>query len=208
MRMEMESRDSGEQLREMAEKVFQLLERLKLAELAKNKAMEVRPFGCSRILLWLTSSMKTTMGIKFGIVRGVNMNKNGPYTSIQGSCSRYASGATWTRNNHNLVLAPTLVGANITTRRTVYIFHRVSRHYGSTKIVCLGTGDTFRGKNVCVAGPSLGTSQGLKNRCYYCQSVRISSLHVVSWRSCSSNTEPLMGNCHPCLSFSIFSGAQ
>lgn len=41
MRMEMESRDSGEQLREMAEKVFQLLERLKLAELAKNKAMEV-----------------------------------------------------------------------------------------------------------------------------------------------------------------------
>ncbi|CAM9434425.1 unnamed protein product, partial [Hapterophycus canaliculatus] len=40
MRMEMESRDSGEQLREMAEKVFQLLERLKLAELAKNKAME------------------------------------------------------------------------------------------------------------------------------------------------------------------------
>lgn len=42
MRMEMESRDSGEQLREMAEKVFQLLERLKLAELAKNKAMEVR----------------------------------------------------------------------------------------------------------------------------------------------------------------------
>lgn len=43
MRMEMESRDSGEQLREMAEKVFQLLERLKLAELAKNKAMEVRP---------------------------------------------------------------------------------------------------------------------------------------------------------------------
>lgn len=44
MRMEMESRDSGEQLREMAEKVFQLLERLKLAELAKNKAMEVRFF--------------------------------------------------------------------------------------------------------------------------------------------------------------------
>lgn len=48
--MEMESRDSGEQLREMAEKVFQLLERLKLAELAKNKAMEVSrqkplPFG-------------------------------------------------------------------------------------------------------------------------------------------------------------------
>lgn len=40
--MEMESRDSGEQLREMAEKVFQLLERLKLAELAKNKAMEVK----------------------------------------------------------------------------------------------------------------------------------------------------------------------
>lgn len=44
MRMEMESRDSGEQLREMAEKVFQLLERLKLAELAKNKAMEVSFF--------------------------------------------------------------------------------------------------------------------------------------------------------------------
>lgn len=46
MRMEMESRDSGEQLREMAEKVFQLLERLKLAELAKNKAMEVSGLLC------------------------------------------------------------------------------------------------------------------------------------------------------------------
>ena len=42
MRMEMEARDSAEQLREMAEKVFQLLERLKLAELAKNKAVEVQ----------------------------------------------------------------------------------------------------------------------------------------------------------------------
>ncbi|KAG5182590.1 leucine rich repeat protein [Tribonema minus] len=40
LRMEAEARDSGEQLREMAEKVFQLLERLKLAELAKGKAME------------------------------------------------------------------------------------------------------------------------------------------------------------------------
>eukprot|EP00604_Paraphysomonas_vestita_P003553 CAMPEP_0174822932 /NCGR_PEP_ID=MMETSP1107-20130205/19924_1 /TAXON_ID=36770 /ORGANISM="Paraphysomonas vestita, Strain GFlagA" /LENGTH=743 /DNA_ID=CAMNT_0016043479 /DNA_START=993 /DNA_END=3224 /DNA_ORIENTATION=- len=38
--MEAEARDSGEQLREMAEKVFQLLERLKLAELGKTKAME------------------------------------------------------------------------------------------------------------------------------------------------------------------------
>jgi hypothetical protein len=38
--MEAEARDSGDQLREMAEKVFQLLERLKLAELAKAKAME------------------------------------------------------------------------------------------------------------------------------------------------------------------------
>ena len=38
--MEAEARDSGEQLREMAEKVFQLLERLKLAELGKSKAME------------------------------------------------------------------------------------------------------------------------------------------------------------------------
>jgi hypothetical protein len=35
-----ELRDSGEQLREMAEKVFQLLERLKLAELGKSKAIE------------------------------------------------------------------------------------------------------------------------------------------------------------------------
>lgn len=52
MRMEMESRDSGEQLREMAEKVFQLLERLKLAELAKNKAMEV---GQSFSYGWLSS---------------------------------------------------------------------------------------------------------------------------------------------------------
>ena len=40
IRMECESRDSGEQLREMAEKVFQLLERLKLAELGKTKAVE------------------------------------------------------------------------------------------------------------------------------------------------------------------------
>jgi hypothetical protein len=40
LRMEAEARDSGEQLREMADKVFQLLERLKLAELGKTKAME------------------------------------------------------------------------------------------------------------------------------------------------------------------------
>ena len=40
LRMEAEARDSGEQLREMAEKVFQLLERLKLAELSKTKALE------------------------------------------------------------------------------------------------------------------------------------------------------------------------
>merc|ERR1719446_1218045 len=40
LRMEAEARDSGEQLREMAEKVFQLLERLKLAELGKTKSME------------------------------------------------------------------------------------------------------------------------------------------------------------------------
>ncbi|GLD95331.1 hypothetical protein PINS_up003975 [Pythium insidiosum] len=39
-RMEAENRDSAEQLREMAEKVFQLLERLKLAELGKTKAIE------------------------------------------------------------------------------------------------------------------------------------------------------------------------
>lgn len=40
LRMEAEARDSSEQLREMAEKVFQLLERLKLAELGKTKAVE------------------------------------------------------------------------------------------------------------------------------------------------------------------------
>jgi hypothetical protein len=40
LRMEAEARDNGEQLREMAEKVFQLLERLKLSELGKAKAME------------------------------------------------------------------------------------------------------------------------------------------------------------------------
>jgi myosin protein heavy chain len=40
IRMEAEARDSGDQLREMAEKVFQLLERLKLAEIGKAKAME------------------------------------------------------------------------------------------------------------------------------------------------------------------------
>lgn len=39
-RMEAENRDSAEQLREMAEKVFQLLERLKLAELGKTKAVD------------------------------------------------------------------------------------------------------------------------------------------------------------------------
>ena len=40
LRIEAESRESGEQLREMAEKVFQLLERLKLAELGKTRSME------------------------------------------------------------------------------------------------------------------------------------------------------------------------
>lgn len=40
LRLEAEARDSGEQLREMAEKVFQLLERLKLAELGKTRSME------------------------------------------------------------------------------------------------------------------------------------------------------------------------
>ena len=40
LRMEAEARDNGEQLREMAEKVFQLLERLKLAELGKTKSLE------------------------------------------------------------------------------------------------------------------------------------------------------------------------
>ncbi|KAF4321420.1 hypothetical protein BBO99_00001227 [Phytophthora kernoviae] len=39
-RMEAENRDSADQLREMAEKVFQLLERLKLAELGKTKAID------------------------------------------------------------------------------------------------------------------------------------------------------------------------
>jgi hypothetical protein len=38
--MEAEARDSGDQLREMAEKVFQLLERLKLAELGKSKGID------------------------------------------------------------------------------------------------------------------------------------------------------------------------
>lgn len=40
LRMEAEARDAAVSLREMAEKVFQLLERLKLAELGKTKAME------------------------------------------------------------------------------------------------------------------------------------------------------------------------
>jgi myosin protein heavy chain len=39
-RMEAEAHENGEQLREMAEKVFQLLERLKLAELGKSRSME------------------------------------------------------------------------------------------------------------------------------------------------------------------------
>eukprot|EP00804_Cyclotella_cryptica_P026861 CCRYP_019977-RA/>CCRYP_019977-RA protein AED:0.08 eAED:-0.00 QI:0/1/0/1/1/1/2/0/870 len=40
LKLEAEVRDNGEQLREMAEKVFQLLERLKLAELGKKKSTE------------------------------------------------------------------------------------------------------------------------------------------------------------------------
>jgi len=40
LQMEAEARESGEQLREMAEKVFQLLERLKLSELGKTRSME------------------------------------------------------------------------------------------------------------------------------------------------------------------------
>ena len=40
LKLEAEARDNSEQLREMAEKVFQLLERLKLAELGKKKSME------------------------------------------------------------------------------------------------------------------------------------------------------------------------
>ena len=40
LKLEAEARDNGDQLREMAEKVFQLLERLKLAELAKKKSMD------------------------------------------------------------------------------------------------------------------------------------------------------------------------
>ena len=43
IRMEAEARDSGDQLREMAEKVFQLLERLKLAELGKSKGLIMYP---------------------------------------------------------------------------------------------------------------------------------------------------------------------
>ena len=38
--MQAEARDSADQLREMAEKVFQLLERLKLAELGKNRSLD------------------------------------------------------------------------------------------------------------------------------------------------------------------------
>jgi myosin protein heavy chain len=40
LKFEAEARDNGDQLREMAEKVFQLLERLKLAELGKKKLTE------------------------------------------------------------------------------------------------------------------------------------------------------------------------
>mmetsp|Transcript_23241 Transcript_23241/g.72809 ORF Transcript_23241/g.72809 Transcript_23241/m.72809 type:complete len:819 (+) Transcript_23241:226-2682(+) len=40
LKMESEARDSGEQLREIAEKVFQLLERLKLAEVGKQHSLE------------------------------------------------------------------------------------------------------------------------------------------------------------------------
>jgi len=40
LRIEAETRGSGEKLREMAEKVFQLLEKLKLSDFAKNRALE------------------------------------------------------------------------------------------------------------------------------------------------------------------------
>eukprot|EP00557_Chaetoceros_sp_GSL56_P014034 CAMPEP_0176479136 /NCGR_PEP_ID=MMETSP0200_2-20121128/1575_1 /TAXON_ID=947934 /ORGANISM="Chaetoceros sp., Strain GSL56" /LENGTH=799 /DNA_ID=CAMNT_0017875153 /DNA_START=2318 /DNA_END=4713 /DNA_ORIENTATION=+ len=40
LRVETAARETGEQLREMAEKVFQLLERLKLAELGKKRSLE------------------------------------------------------------------------------------------------------------------------------------------------------------------------
>ena len=40
LKLEADARDNGNQLREMAEKVFQLLERLKLAELRKKKSAE------------------------------------------------------------------------------------------------------------------------------------------------------------------------
>lgn len=40
LRIQVEARESNEKLREMAEKVFQLLERLKLAELGKNRSMD------------------------------------------------------------------------------------------------------------------------------------------------------------------------
>ena len=40
LRLEADARDNGEQLREMAEKLFQLLERLKLAEMGKTRSIE------------------------------------------------------------------------------------------------------------------------------------------------------------------------
>jgi myosin protein heavy chain len=40
LRLEAETRDNGDQLREMAEKLFQLLERLKLAEMGKTRSIE------------------------------------------------------------------------------------------------------------------------------------------------------------------------
>ena len=40
LKFEDEARDNGEQLRQMAEKVFQLLERLKLAELEKKRTTQ------------------------------------------------------------------------------------------------------------------------------------------------------------------------
>ena len=49
LKLEAEARDNGEQLREMAEKVFQLLERLMLAELGKKKSMEAFEKGAGII---------------------------------------------------------------------------------------------------------------------------------------------------------------
>ena len=72
VRMEVKSRENGDQLREMAEKVFQLLERLKLAELGKTRSLEA-----------LRSKEDETYGLKKKISNLVKEHAKGAKQRVQ-----------------------------------------------------------------------------------------------------------------------------